>query len=104
MYVMRSLWEQYVDEAERQLAVAPNDRLVLAYERLLADPADEQYGLARLARFCGLEASADALANAAGAINAGRAGAFAADPELKSFYDRIKGTQWMKRYGYTDLV
>lgn len=99
-----SLWEQYVEEAERQLASAPNDRLVLHYEWLLADPQDEQHGLARLAAFCGLTAPRDALADAAKAINAGRAKAFAADPELKSFYDRIKGTPWMKRYGYSELV
>ena len=56
-----SLWEEYVAEAERQLAAAPNERLIVNYERFLAEPADPNNGLAALVKFCGLSAPADAL-------------------------------------------
>ena len=103
-----SLWEQYVAEAERQLASAPNERLVVNYEQLLSDPHDPhdpQNGLARLARFCGLAAPAGRPGRGRReASTPGGPRAFAADPELKAFYDRIRATPWMKRYGYSELV
>jgi hypothetical protein len=98
-----ALWEQYVAEAQRQLAAVPNERMVVNYERFLSEPGDVNSGLAALASFCGLSASTDALAKAASSINAGRARAFLADPGLSEFYGRVKDTQWMKQYGYSTL-
>jgi hypothetical protein len=99
-----SLWEEYVTEAERQLAAAPNERLVLNYEQFLADPKDPNNGLAALVKFCGLAAPADALDGAIKNINTGRARAFLADAELSDFYARVKDTEWMKQYGYSKLL
>jgi hypothetical protein len=99
-----SLWEEYVAEAERQLAAAPNERLVVNYERFCADPNDTNNGLAALVKFCGLSAAADALEGAAKNIDTGRARAFLADAELSDFYRRVKDTEWMKQYGYSTLL
>jgi len=98
-----SLWEEYVAEAERQLTATANERLVVNYERLLAEPDDANLGLAALVKFCGLSAPADALAEAAKKINSGRARAFLANAELGDFYSRVKDTEWMKQYGYSTL-
>jgi hypothetical protein len=98
-----SLWEEYVAEAERQLASVANERRIVNYERFLAEPHDENNGLAALARFCGVSASPDELARAGRNIDAGRARAFLADAELGEFYRRVKDTEWMKHYGYSNL-
>src|SRR3954469_18425300 len=97
------LWEEYVAEAERALASLPNERMVINYERFLADPRDPNEGLAALASFCGLDADADAVAKALDQVNAGRANAFLADPELSAFHDEVKSSRWMRQYGYADL-
>ena len=95
-----SLWEQYVEEAERQLAAVLNERIVICYEKFLADPLDPSSGLAALARFCGVNASDTAVKKAVGSINAGRAAAFLKQPELLAFYREIRSSRWMARYGY----
>jgi hypothetical protein len=97
------LWEEYIAEAERALASVPNERMVINYERFLADPRDPTEGLAALAGFCGLDAGADAIAKALDRLNPGRANAFLADPELSAFYDEVKSSRWMRQYGYADL-
>ena len=98
------LWEEYVAEAEAALAAAPNTRIVVRYERFLADPRDPAEGLAAVARFCGLEPATDAIDRALKQVNAGRSNAFLADPELSAFYESVRSTGWMKRYGYADLA
>ncbi|HEX8911349.1 MAG TPA: sulfotransferase, partial [Humisphaera sp.] len=95
------LWQEYVEEAERLLAAVPNERTVVSYEAFLADPAAH---LPKLAAFCGLAATADKVKQAAGTVNAGRKNAFLKDPELKAFYDRVRGNQWMVKYGYDALA
>lgn len=94
------LWEEYVAEAERLLASAPNERLFVNYEQFLADPKAH---LPPLATFCGLDAPADRIEKAAASVNAGRSKAFLKDPELAAFYEKVRGHFWMKQYGYNRL-
>lgn len=94
------LWAEYVAEAERHLSAVPNDRLVVNYEQFLADPAGQ---LPALAAFCGLTPTAADVAKVVASVNAGRGNAFLKDPELRAFYDGVKGTKWMAKYGYADL-
>ena len=96
-----ALWEEYVAEAERLLAAVPNERLFVNYEQFLADPTAH---LPPLAAFCGLDASADRVAKATASVNAGRSKAFLKDPELAAFYERVRGTPWMAKYGYDSLA
>src|SRR4051812_27076861 len=93
-----SLWEGYVAEADAALARIPNERLVIQYERLLADPGDPDHGLLTLARFCQLAATDDAIAQAVGQIKPSRASAFQKDPELADFYGQVRGTPWMEKH------
>jgi hypothetical protein len=95
-----SLWEEYVAEAERLLAAVPNERMVISYEQFLADPKTH---LPPLAKFCGLSPTTEAIEKATETVNAGRAGAFLANPELKTFYEQVQSTTWMRRYAYAEL-
>ena len=94
------LWAEYVAEAERHLAAVPNERVVVNYEQFLADPAGQ---LPALAAFCGLTPTDADVAKVVGAVNAGRGNAFLKDPELQAFYDGVRGTEWMGKYGYSEL-
>lgn len=94
-----SLWEEYVDRAEELLAEVPNPRHIIHYESFLSDP---RRPLLELAEFCGVE-SRDAFlvqAIAKVGIKAGRANAYAADPEVRDFHARVRGSRWMAHYGY----
>ncbi|QOV87663.1 sulfotransferase [Humisphaera borealis] len=94
------LWEEYVAEAERQLAAVPNERLIVRYEQFLAEPAD---ALTKLAVFCGVNPASDRIAAAVAAVNASRGAAFKSDSDLLSFYDQVRATRWMEHYQYDQL-
>lgn len=93
------LWEEYVERAEQALAQASNPRHVIRYESFLSDAAKP---LAELAGFCGVESGQSAVQNAIAkvGVNAGRANAYAADAEVREFHERVRGSRWMKHYGY----
>jgi hypothetical protein len=95
-----TLWEEYVAEAERLLAAVPNERIVVNYEQFLADP---QTHLPPLAQFCGVAGDSAAMQAATSSINPGRGNAFLQDPEAKAFYDTVRQSGWMRRYGYDKL-
>lgn len=94
-----SLWEEYVDEAERLLAKVSNPRQVMRYEDFLSDPAKP---LAELAAFCGVDSSPDAVQKAVSVVgvDASRANAYAADPTVRAFHEEVRGTRWMAHYRY----
>jgi hypothetical protein len=94
------LWEEYVAEAEKNLAAATQEKLVISYEKLIATPADPDHGLGRLAKFCGLRADDNAIKKACAQIDTTRRNAYLGDPELKAFYETVKTSRWMKQYGY----
>jgi hypothetical protein len=94
-----TLWEDYVTRADQGLANLPNSLHFIRYENFLSDPAAP---LAKLARFCGVESGESAVRSAIAkvGVNAGRANAYAGDAEVRDFYDRVRGSRWMKHYGY----
>ena len=96
-----SLWEEYVGRAEELLASVPNETHVIRYETFLANPAQP---LAELARFCGVESGEAAVRETIGrvGVNATRANAYAADPEVRDFHARVRGSRWMTHYGYAE--
>jgi hypothetical protein len=93
-----SLWEEYVAQAEETLARLENPRMFVKYEEFLADPKPR---LTDLARFCELDGNAEIIEDAAGSVDIVRANAFAGNPALLSFYERVKDTRWMNHYGYS---
>ncbi|NDY42284.1 hypothetical protein G3N55_05435 [Dissulfurirhabdus thermomarina] len=94
-----SLWEDYVEIAERNLSAMPADRVFrLRYEDFVGSaPA----GLSRLARFCGLDGvGPEAIREACTDLRGDRAFAYRRDPELSAFFERVRETPWMQRLGY----
>lgn len=94
-----SLWESYVNWAEKILASVPNPRQVIRYEEFLAKPGDM---LPRLAQFCEVDSSQLAIQSAIQrvSVNVSRANAYAADAEVTDFHARVRNFPWMKHYGY----
>lgn len=72
-----ALHEEYVAEARRHVAAAGARGATVAFEALVAAPEAE---LARMARFCGLAPSADALARVAAHLEKSRSRAHRAGP------------------------
>ena len=90
------LWSEYCAEAERQLAAHSGPKLSLRYEAFLADPREH---LAKLAAFCGLDASPERVASAASGTLEGRAYAYLADPALRELAARHSAL--LARFGYS---
>lgn len=95
-----SLWEEYVDEAERHLAQLPNRRHVLSYEQFAIEPARH---LADLAEFAGLNCDKTAITAAAAKVNPTRSLAFTKDARHAEFYQTVRQSRWMKHYGYDEV-
>lgn len=96
-----SLWEEYVCQAESLLPAIENQRKTLRYEDFLADPRVQ---LDDLTAFCGLHVSEKQMRENLARIDGSRSGAFLSDARLQSFYQEIKNSPWMTRYGYDRLA
>lgn len=90
-----ALWDEYMQEARRQLALLGDQALDLRYEDLLANPCAE---LARAAQHCQLEAPAETLERIAAGVRTSRARAWSEDPELLRFAQR--GSACLAAHGY----
>ncbi|MFG0317210.1 MAG: sulfotransferase [Planctomycetota bacterium JB042] len=93
------LWEESVDEAARALdrhRAAGLETLELSFESLVRAPADE---LGRVARFAGIDASAEALERATADVLAERGEAFRNDPRLVAFFETVRDRPAMRRRG-----
>ena len=90
-----ALWDEYMQEAERQLALLGEQALDLRYEDLLADPRAE---LTRAAQHCRLQAPPDALERIAAGVRTSRARAWSEDPKLVRFAAR--GEASLAAHGY----
>lgn len=77
-----SLWEEYLDESRRQVEGYAGQSLDVRYEDFLANPTE---GLARAAKFCGLEVSDARIAEVAGDAQLDRAFAYRRSPALLEF-------------------
>lgn len=96
-----SLWEEYVQRAERVLEGLPNPHVTVVYERFLEDPKKH---LRQLADFCQLPKASDkTIDKVCQSVNSGRSRAFLNDPELSRFYQSVRTHPWMVRYGYDKL-
>jgi hypothetical protein len=91
------LWAEYVQQAEKHLAAISNPIHTLLYEDMLADPRRH---LPELARFCQLETGDGVIENAIKKIDGSRALAFTSDPTAAAFFEQVKNTPWMVKYGY----
>jgi Sulfotransferase family len=97
-----SLWEEYIAQAEELLPAIVNERRIVRYEDLLADPSSL---LEELAGFCELQGvSRHKIGEAVASIDRSRTYAFLSDPRLKSFYQQVKSSPWMARHHYANLA
>ena len=58
--------------------------------------------LREVCRFAGLTPGEDQLAAACNKINPARGNAYEQDETLRAFYDQVKNSTQMLRYGYSD--
>ncbi|HZK80687.1 MAG TPA: sulfotransferase [Humisphaera sp.] len=98
-----SLWEEYVERAEAALEKFNNPHMFLRFETFLANPPAE---LARLATFCGVDSSEQAISKAIASVkvNPERGNAAAADPVGTALLESVRGNRWMSHYGYGDFA
>jgi hypothetical protein len=91
-----SLWEAYVDEAQRQLAgIAPERKHVLRFEDLADDFAGLMGGLFR---FLGIEVGDAQVAALRSQLQLDRMYAHRKDPELKTFAERKQAALSQRGY------
>lgn len=90
-----SLWEDYTEEAERQISWLGDRATTLKYEDFLAEP---QETLTSLLRFCGLSATEGDIEKVSKKVNRGRAYAYRNDPELSTIVERV--ARRLGRRGY----
>jgi len=95
------LWEQYVERGEKIFADYSGPKLALCFEDLVENP---EPSLRDLAAFAGLEDIDAALASWSETMRPGRAGAFREDPELRTFYETVRTTRWMRDLGYGEML
>jgi hypothetical protein len=94
------LWEQYLAQAEDHFSRFHQPLHVLRYEDLLSDPRRRLSGLAK---FCQLPNPDDAtLKTAAAEIRPRPAGKKSRDPVMDEFFQSVRNSRWMKRFGYCD--
>jgi hypothetical protein len=83
-----SLWQQYVNESDRQIDALPSSQVLsLKYEELLTDPESH---LRIAADFCGLVTSPERIRATCEDVNANRAYAYRNHPELVALAERFR--------------
>lgn len=90
-----SLWEEYLQEAQRHVAALGHRALEVHYESFLERP---QAHLANLVDFCNLDVTASRIEEVAGHVKKTRANAYQDKPELLEFSKEVSDR--LKVYGY----
>lgn len=90
-----SLWEEYIDEARRHVAIMGSDALEICYEDFLADPVSH---LETMANYCGLRPDGGKLASMVKKVNKDRVNAFLKDPDLSAFAGSVAAR--LEAHGY----
>jgi hypothetical protein len=90
-----ALWEEYAEEAARNVAAVGDRGMTVRYEDLLHEPAGT---LAAVVRLCGLDVAAHRLADVVEQVRGERAFAYRRDPALHQFAMRV--AQPLSRHGY----
>ena len=97
-----ALWERYTTKADAQIASLPPERtFVLRYEDFLQSP---QPFLRELCDFTGVAANAAQIERASSKVKPERGSAYERDETLRTFYESVKDTPQMARYGYGTAI
>ena len=90
-----SLWEEYIESAEKTLSKINNEKIIIKYENLLDEPKKH---LKELAEFCSIsDKNTGEIANS---IKSDRANAYLNNLTLEKFYKASKDSKWMRFYDY----
>lgn len=93
-----ALWETYTRRADEHIAALPPERTrVVQYEYFLQDPLPV---LRDLCAFTGVQATEAQLEAAGAKVNPSRGRAYERDETLLTFYNQVKSSPQMLRYGY----
>jgi hypothetical protein len=96
-----SLWEEYSDEAHRQMKALTVPTHVLRFEDFVKDPVRH---LAELLSFCRIDPGSRSLQSLVSDIKSDRGYAFLKDQELTEFYVKVKDRESMKLLGYDTIL
>lgn len=91
------LWEEYLEYARRFTECLGDDLLEVRFESLLASPREV---LETLADFCGVAPRGPAVERLLLGIEPERSYSFRRDAALERLWTELRGTDWMRRYGY----
>lgn len=92
------LWENYTQRADEMIVGLPSNRtLEICYEAFLEDPVPI---LQSLCNFTGLKATQAQIEVLCSQVKPSRGRAYEHDENLQAFYDEVKTSPQMMRYGY----
>ncbi len=93
-----ALWERYSRRADEHIAALPAERTkVIQYEHFLAEPMAV---MRDLCAFAGVPVQESVIQQAVGGIDVSRASAYEQDTELRAFYEQVRHSPQMQKYGY----
>ncbi len=92
-----SLWEEYLEFAETNMASLANEVATVRFEDFIDDSPG---ALTRLTTFCGLDASEEAISSACREVRKDRANLFARNSDLRAFWEKVRDTPFMVKHGY----
>jgi hypothetical protein len=96
-----SLWEEYLEFADRFTSDMSNPLLQLRYEDLVANPEDL---MSTVISFCRLDESHEVLSAACAELRPDRAYLFAHDERLTRFWQKVRHSPRMQKHGYEHYV
>ncbi len=92
------LWEEYTERGDHHMAALPAGQgLSVCYEDFLQNPVA---GLQQICDFSGIQPGPARIQAVAAQVNESRSQAYAHNPELQAFYEQVKASPQMQRYGY----
>lgn len=94
------LWEEYLELADRLTEGLGDALLEARYETLLANPSTE---IERILAFCHLEPDPELLATTLQGVRTDRAFGFLQKEETRLFWQKVRGSRWMRHWGYESL-
>lgn len=96
-----SLWESYIKREDKIITNSELDVFSIRYEDYINNPG--KY-LKQIAEFIEVDLDAHTFNSIVGKIKKNKMYSFVTDDDLWDFYNNIKDTKYMKKFGYSDIV
>ena len=93
-----TLWEAYSQRGDQNMAALPAGQgLSIRYEDFLQNPVS---GLQNICDFTAIQPGTARIEAVAAQVDVSRSQAYEGNPELQAFYEQVKDSVQMQRYGY----